>query len=304
MAGTSTEGNTDVSATNAGQLDPDAFKKLYPENFYQKYIDNGIRPDGRAFGRARPTTIGLGAVETADASALVKIGSTTVLAGIKLEVLAVPHEPAKEGQLEVMVEWTPLSVGTKPRKRQASEAAAQCCSRQVDLLLKASKAVDLSKLIIGSGEAVWVAYLDIYVLDADGSVLDACLLAAVAALASMKSLPSVAVDKRGGVVKASDDEPTRESSGWGLLEKEQMPVSLTCGVHGEALIVDLTDEEEQLMQSTTTVSLDKGGRLVGLYKPGGSIEASTEHLLDCIELTRLRYGEVIELLEDALNDLE
>jgi len=65
------------------------------------------------------------------------------------------------------------------------------------------------------------------------------------------------------VVKASDDEPTRESSGWGLLEKEQMPVSLTCGVHGEALIVDLTDEEEQLMQSTTTVSLDKGGRLVG-----------------------------------------
>jgi len=70
---------------------------------------------------------------------------------------------------------------------------------QVDLLLKASKAVDLSKLIIGSGEAVWVAYLDIYVLDADGSVLDACLLAAVAALASMKSLPSVAVDKRGGV---------------------------------------------------------------------------------------------------------
>jgi len=86
MAGTSTEGNTDVSATNAGQLDPDAFKKLYPENFYQKYIDIGIRPDGRAFGRARPTTIGLGAVETADASALVKIGSTTVLAGIKLEV--------------------------------------------------------------------------------------------------------------------------------------------------------------------------------------------------------------------------
>jgi exosome complex RNA-binding protein Rrp42 (RNase PH superfamily) len=68
---------------------------------------------------------------------------------------------------------------------------------QLELLLTASKAVDLSKLVIGSGEAVWLAYLDIYVLDADGSVLDACLLAAVAALASMKSLPSVAVDDSG-----------------------------------------------------------------------------------------------------------
>jgi exosome complex component RRP43 len=86
MAGASTQGNTDASTANAGQLDPDAFKKLYPESFYQKFIESGIRPDGRVFGRARPTTIGLGAVETADSSALVKIGSTTVLAAIKLEV--------------------------------------------------------------------------------------------------------------------------------------------------------------------------------------------------------------------------
>ena len=168
-------------------------------------------------------------------------------------MLALPNEPAQEGQLEVMVEWTPLSVGTKREAQRASEAAAHRCSRQVtllpplqmhvpcmqgeaalnhceampwrngkelgahsflvnmhkktyeheatrkllvmqvDLLLRASKAVDLSKLLIGS-EAVWVLYLDIYVLDADGSVLDACLLAAVAALASMKPLPSVALE--------------------------------------------------------------------------------------------------------------
>ena len=67
-------------------LEPGAFKQLYPQQFYQKFIENGIRPDGRPFGRARPTTIGLRAVETTDSSALVKIGSTTVLAGLKLEV--------------------------------------------------------------------------------------------------------------------------------------------------------------------------------------------------------------------------
>ena len=211
---------------------------------------------------------------------------------------------------------------------------------KVDLLLRASKAVDLSRLVIGS-EAAWVLYLDIYVLDADGSVLDACLLAAVAALASMKPLPSVAMEsgrvglqtliaaewgstcllrihqdmsmlssdsatlllsgsiaKRGPrsartlnshlhvqasqafpaklfnstdeglsrwlqVVKTSVNGPSRESASWGLLDRKQMPVSLTCGVFAKTLIVDPTDEEEQLMQSTTNVSLDSSGRLVG-----------------------------------------
>ena len=78
-----------VNATtqHVGQdLGPDAFKKLYPEQYYERFLANGIRPDGRTFGRARPTTIGLEAVSTTDASALVKNGSTTVLAGIKLEV--------------------------------------------------------------------------------------------------------------------------------------------------------------------------------------------------------------------------
>lgn len=74
-------------------LGPEAFKKLYPEQYYKRFIESGIRPDGRTFGRARPATIGLGAVSTADSSALVKIGSTTVLAGIKLEVKMRPAPP-------------------------------------------------------------------------------------------------------------------------------------------------------------------------------------------------------------------
>lgn len=79
--------HADASSTGLGQeLGPDAFKKLYPEQYYKRFLASGVRPDGRNFGRARPTTIGIEAVSTADASALVKIGSTTILAGVKLEV--------------------------------------------------------------------------------------------------------------------------------------------------------------------------------------------------------------------------
>ena len=67
-------------------LEPEAFKNLYPDLFFDRFLDNGIRPDGRTFGGARPVTIGPDAVGTADASALVKLGNTTVLAGLNLEV--------------------------------------------------------------------------------------------------------------------------------------------------------------------------------------------------------------------------
>lgn len=70
---------------------------------------------------------------------------------------------------------------------------------QVKQLLLKSKAVDLSKLAIPSGKTAWVAYLDIYILNLDGGLLDVCLLAAVASLASLKSLPSAVIGEDGQV---------------------------------------------------------------------------------------------------------
>ena len=49
-----------------------AFKRLYPDKYFARFVADGLRPDGRTLGRARATTIGLNAVSTADASALVK----------------------------------------------------------------------------------------------------------------------------------------------------------------------------------------------------------------------------------------
>lgn len=51
--------------------------------------------------------------------------------------------------------------------------------------------------MFGGGRACWIIYLDIYVLDADGSILDACLLGAVTAISGLKSLPQVAIDEAG-----------------------------------------------------------------------------------------------------------
>ncbi len=72
------------SASN--ELQAEAFKQLYPEQYYAKFINSSLRPDGRPLDGARATTIGLNPIGTADSSALVKIGETTAMAGIKLGV--------------------------------------------------------------------------------------------------------------------------------------------------------------------------------------------------------------------------
>ena len=49
----------------------------------------------------------------------------------------------------------------------------------------------------------------------------------------------------------------------GLMDKERLPVSLTCGLYKSTLSADLTAEEEQLMDCTVTVTIDSIGRLIG-----------------------------------------
>ena len=47
-----------------------------------------------------------------------------------------------------------------------------------------------------------------------------------------------------------------------------MPVCLTCGFHGAALIVDPSAAEEPLLGSTVAVILDEAGDLLGALAPG------------------------------------
>ena len=53
----------------------------------------------------------------------------------------------------------------------------------------------------------------------------------------------------------------------GLFDVQRMPVSLTCGLYGEALIADPTAEEEALMAATVSAAVDGSGRLIGRFTP-------------------------------------
>ena len=244
------------TAVQSDSLEADAFKKLYPKEFLSKFIESGIRPDGRPVGRCRPTTIGLNVVSTADSSALVKIGSTTALAGAKSEVMPPKEDLPNQGQLVIQVEMTSLASSSHRPGRFSEEASS--IQERISSVVESSSALNLEDLCIDPGRAAWCVYLDIYLLDAAGSLLDAALLAAIACLANMQ-LPSVTVNDQGKVVpiKEADLKAPQQK-----LQMHSMPVSVTCGTFSGKLLVDPTAEEEALLSATVNTIVDAQGHLI------------------------------------------
>ena len=64
-------------------MDADGFRKVLPEEFYRKFLEHGLRPDGRDTKQCRGTYVSRGSINTAAGSAMVKIGNTTMVAGVK-----------------------------------------------------------------------------------------------------------------------------------------------------------------------------------------------------------------------------
>ncbi len=208
----------------------------------------GKRLDGRGPDEYRPTTIEPGFVVTADGSALVRLGATTVLAGIKLEPGKPFPDTPNAGVLTTNAELTPLS--SPMFEPGPPQPGAIEVSRVVDRAIRAAETIDLARLCVTPGEKTWVCYVDLHVLDHGGNLIDAALLAGVAALAHA-TVPA----KRFAVAEA--DYP---------LAVEHLPIECTFVRLGDAIVVDPTIDEEAAAQGRLTVATDETGRVVAMQK--------------------------------------
>uniref|UniRef100_A0A0D6R385 Ribosomal RNA-processing protein 43 n=1 Tax=Araucaria cunninghamii TaxID=56994 RepID=A0A0D6R385_ARACU len=292
-----------------GEMELEAFRRLYPLQYYERYLNENVRPDARPLGRARATSLTLGTVPTADGSAMAKIGNTTMLAGVKLEVMTPAAEFPDEGRIAVDFQMPPICSPTVRPGRPVDTSTV--VSEQLSNALISSGVPDLKELLISHGKAAWMAYLDIYCLDADGSLFDCAFLSAVGAFANLR-FPSVSVTEEGKVIPATGDAVHEEESNKHSKVEEQrkqltlgkIPFSLTCMLYKKHLLADPTAEEEYILQTIITVVLDSTGRLVSFYKPGGSALASTSTVQDCIALSRHRVKELQKILDEALSEME
>ncbi|CAH9100689.1 unnamed protein product [Cuscuta europaea] len=303
---TTTNGSEDLSS----QMELDAFRRLFPLRFHERYLVESIRPDGRALGEARHTTVVLGSVASANGSSLVKIGSTTMLAAIKMEVMTPAAESPDEGSIVVEFYMPPICSSLVRPGRPAE--AAPVISKQLSDAITSSGMIDFKELCVVSGKAAWMAYLDIYCLDADGALFDAALLAAVAAFSHLE-IPPASLNDDGRVVLGSknknkkdvmDENEPVSKEGKKKLNINSVPFSLTCLLHKKYILADPTAEEESVMEAVLTVVLDSSYQIVSLNKPGGAVLAHTSTIKDCFALTKQRVNQLKSILNEAISDME
>jgi exosome complex component RRP43 len=285
----------------------DAFRKLHPLEFYRKFLVHSVRPDGRNLAKVRKTTVTTGSIKTACGSSFVKIGNTSVSAGVKAECgVAPPDDPGSlpssssssfSSCILVNVELTPLcSPNFKPGKPSEQ---AQYIATVLNRLVATAGLVDEAVLKIQEKEdqqtkkhraMTWYLYVDIYCLDYDGNVFDACLIALLAALADVR-LPLAQVVIR-------DEVQTVETTGDANhpIGLRHFPIPLSFAIFDEIYVLsDPTAEEEGLAGSIFTIIYDEKKDICFVIKPGGTT-LSDGTLKECLERAKGRVDEVVPLL--------
>ncbi len=240
---------------------------LTQDKYYLSLAEKGERDDGRKPDQFRDIKIETGIVEKAEGSALVKLGRTQILVGIKMDVKEPFPDKLNEGVLMVGAEFSPVAspeFETGPPSVEAVELA-----RVVDRGIRESKAIDVKKLCIKEGEEVWSVSVDIHVLDHDGNLLDASSLAAVAALLDSK-MPKY------------EDGKAIWTERKGKLPLTCKPIAVTHIKVGDKLFVDPLIQEERIATSKLTVATRDDGNINALQKMG-STGMTTSEIEEIIE---------------------
>ncbi|CAH2000593.1 unnamed protein product [Acanthoscelides obtectus] len=268
------------------------YKSLHPVKYYRDYLSHNIRPDGRVFDTFRPVILNTGSIDTADGSALSKLGQTTVVCGIKAELCKPKAESPNKGFVVPNLDLPPLC---SPKFRPGPPSdQAQVLSQLINDIIENSQCIDLTDLCIFPDKLAWCLYIDFICLDFDGSVVDACIIALVGALKTVK-LPFVDYDAALDNIQVNL-ENTRP------LPVHSIPVSTTFAIFDDKIILaDPTVEEENLCTGIIVIVL-KDDELCCVHKPGGS-PLSSDELLGCIEKSKKKVPLMRDLLKTALQDV-
>jgi exosome complex component RRP42 len=246
-------------------------------------LANGARVDERGLTDYRKIELESGVIERAEGSARVKLGKTDVMVGIKIETGAPFADMPDKGVLTVNAELVPLAspeFEPGPPGEDAVELA-----RVVDRGIRESKAIDLEKLCVESGKLVFVVFIDVYVLNHDGNLIDASAIAALAALMNTKMFKYEVEDC--AIVK---------KPGYTPLPMVDYPIAVTFAKIGNTLVMDTELDEEQVMDARLTITLNKDGHVCAMQKGGGSGYFTKEEILEAVKIASEKTAELRKLV--------
>jgi len=244
----------------------------------EQIIEKGKRLDDRSLTDYREIKIEQGVIEKAEGSARVFLGKTQVLVGVKVETGEPFPDTPNNGVMTVNAELVPLASPNfepGPPDENSIELA-----RVVDRGIRESHAIDTEKLCIEPGKKVFVVFVDVYVLNHDGNLIDASAIAAVAALMNTK-MPNYEIK----------DGELKIKQGYTTLPMKSHPITVTIGKINGHLIVDPWIEEESVMDSRITFATNEDGNICAIQK-GGSSYFTPQQILEASKIALAKATEL------------
>jgi exosome complex component RRP42 len=257
-------------------------------DYVANLLDAGKRIDGRAFNECRNTVIELDVVAAkAEGSALVHLGNTSVIAGVKV-LLGEPYgDSPDKGVMMVTAELQPLAsplFELGPPKEPAIELA-----RVVDRGVRESEMIDTKKLCIEPGKKVYMVFADVYPLEYDGNLIDASSLAVSAALHTTKFDEYKWEDGSAVPTGKKLDLPIQNSA-----------VEVTVSRIGRHLVIDPSLKEEMVQGCRLTMAVDKDDKLRAMQKGGGSGPLTLDEIETSLTMAIDRAQDLQKLIKETI----
>jgi exosome complex component RRP42 len=245
----------------------------------EEVLDAGTRMDGRGLLDYRPFELKTNFLEKPEGSAEVKLGKTHVVIGVKAGLGTPFEDTPDEGVLMVNAEYTPVAHPTWEPGPPPDEAVE--LARVVDRGLRSAEILNMEDLGLVSGEKVYIIFVDLYVLNWDGNLIDACGAGALAALRTAE-IPGYKVSAKKEV---SETGRTRK------LKLRCEPIPITISKIGKHFILDATADEEEVADGRLTVTIDEKGNVTTMQK-SGPVGFTFDEIKKCINIASEKAAEI------------
>jgi len=260
--------------------------------FIANLLNKGERIDGRAFDEYREIVIEADVVPAkAEGSALVRLGDTSVVAGVKVLVGEPYPDSADEGVVMVTAEMSPMAsplFELGPPKEDAIELA-----RIVDRGVRESETVDAKGLCIEEGKKVYTVFADVYPLEYDGNLIDASSIAVNTALMTTR-FPEMVME----------DGELVETGKIIALPIKNIAVEHTVTKIGKHLVLDPVLKEEFVQDCRLTMAVDQNDNFTALQKGGGMGGMSIDLVDQAMSMALDHAKDIRKIINESVKKFE
>ncbi|MFX0002418.1 MAG: exosome complex protein Rrp42 [Candidatus Hodarchaeota archaeon] len=257
------------------------------------YIISNLKKEERIEDRGlweyRKFQIENNVIASAEGSADVSLGKTRIITGLKYEVGEPFPDLPDEGVCTVMAELLPIAsplFERGPPDEQSIELA-----RVVDRGIRHADCVQTKKLCIKEGVSVYILFVDLYVINYQGNLIDAGSVGALTTLLSAQIPEGVWNEEKGEA----------EWTGKYLTGKDivnELPLAVTYGKIEDIIFLDPSLPEELVSDGKISISVTEN-KITSIQKSGAATFS-----IDEIKMLGKKSLEIGKKLRKDLNLLQ